>query len=465
MTPNDWTLIVLALVAVACLVLLVTRWHVNGFIALALASLGVGAAAVAMRVLPRGAGVPLSLLDVVDGFGLGLGRTLGGVSAVIALGTMLGRMLADSGGAEVLARRFAAFFGPARVVWCVMALGFAVGLTTWFVVGLTLLTPVLLTLTRETGRPLLHLAIPMLACLSIMHGLMPPHPGPVAALAAFRDLQPNMGLVLVWGAVIGLPTALLAGPVFARRAARLVATPPPEAGLATSRDNAVPPPFGLTMFSIFLPVLLMLLDTAARLTLAPAARLARVAGFVGHPTIAMLVAVLFAAWSLGTRCGHTSRRVLKTTEDAASAVGMVLLVVGAGGGFGAVLQSAGVADAMGRLATMLGLPVLIYGWAVAAFIRVATGSATVSIVTASGLLAPVASASPGTNVELLIIAIGCGSLILSLPNDGGFWVVKDCLGLSVEQTLRTWTVTETIIGLAGLLVTVAVHAIWLALTR
>lgn len=462
MTPTDWKLIVLALGAVVMLVLLVTRWKVNAFIALALASLLVGAGAVAMHFQPKGAVAPLTMLDVIDDFGAGLGRTLGSIAAVIGLGTMLGKLLAESGGAEVLAKRFASFFGPRRAVWCVMALGIAVGLPTWFAVGLVLLIPILLRLVAETRQPFLHLAIPMLSCLSVMHGLTPPHPGPVAALGLFKDLQPNMGLLLLWAFVIGLPLCVIGGPVFAHFAGRMVKVAPPPMPDAAGREGIVPPGFALTFFSILLPVLLMLLDTLARLTLPAASPVARAAAFIGHPTIALMTSVLFASWSLGLRCGYPAARILRFTEESIAAVGMTLLVVGAGGGFAAVLKAAGVADAMGMLAKTLGLPILLYGWLVAVFIRIATGSATVSITTAAGLLAPVMSDYPGTNIELLIIAIGCGSLILSHLNDGGFWIVKDVLGLSVEQTLRTWTVLETIVAIAGLALTAGAHAVWLA---
>jgi gluconate:H+ symporter, GntP family len=463
MSQTDWNLIFLALGAVAVLVLLVTRWKVNAFIALVLASLIVGAGAVAQGVLSKATNAPLSMLAVVEGFSGGLGRTLGGIAAVIGLGTMLGKLLAESGGAQVLAKRFITFFGPKRVIWCIMALAIAVGLPTWFAVGLVLLLPILLTLTAETKQPFLLLAIPLLSCLSIMHGLMPPHPGPVAAMDAFKIAQPNMGMVLVWGFVIGLPTAILAGPVFARRAARYVEAQPPTIASATKPAGITPPGFGLTLFSILLPVLLMLLDTVAKLALPETSPVGAVFKFLGHPTIALLIAVLFASWSLGMRCGYPVGRVWKFTEESIAAVGMTLLVVGAGGGFAGVLKDAGVADAMGRFAKQLGLPILLYGWLVSAFIRVATGSATVAITTAAGLLASVLGDYPGTNVELLIIAIGCGSLFLSHLNDGGFWIVKDCLGLTVGQTLRTWTVTETIIGIAGFLLTWGVHAIWTAL--
>ncbi|MEA3209410.1 MAG: gluconate:H+ symporter, GntP family [Chthoniobacter sp.] len=445
MNPHDWKLILLALAAIGVLVLLVTRLKLNAFIALLLAALLLGA------------GAGLELPKVLKAFQEGLGATLGGIAGVIGLGVMLGKLLAESGGAEVLAHRFNAFFGVERVGWCIMALALAIGLTTWFAVGLILLLPILLTLTRETKRPFLLLALPLLSCLSVMHGLMPPHPGPVIAIEA---LQANTGLVLLWGFAIGLPTAAIAGPIFARWAVRHINAEPPPMPTREEGGALRLPPFGLTLLTMLLPVALMLLGTIAELTLPKDHAVRTAAAFIGNPTVALAIAVLFALWSLGTRCGHSGARLLKFTEASIASVGMTLLVVGGGGGFARVLRDAGVAEALGDVAHLWHLPPLLYAWLVAAFIRVATGSATVSITAASGLLVPLVAEMPGVNRELLVIAIGCGSLFLSHLNDGGFWIVKDCLGLTVGQTLRTWTVTETIIGIAGLLLTLAADAIW-----
>jgi GntP family gluconate:H+ symporter len=446
MESHDWKLIVLAALAVGMLVVLVTRLKLNAFIALLLAALVLGA------------GAGLEMPKVLKSFQEGLGATLGGIAAVIGLGVMLGKLLAESGGAEVLAKRFSAFFGPERVTWCIMALALAIGLTTWFAVGLILLLPILLTLTRETGKPFLILALPLLSFLSVMHGLMPPHPGPVIAVEA---LGANTGLVLLWGFAIGIPTAAIAGPIFARWAVRHVAAEPPAAASRVWSDAVRRPGFGITLFSMLLPVLLMLAGTLAELTLSKGNGMRTAAVFLGHPTIALTISVLFALWSLGTRCGHDGPQLLKFTEESIATIGMTLLVVGGGGGFARVLRDAGVADSLGDLARLAHLPLLLYGWLVAAFIRVATGSATVAITAASGLVVPMVAEMPGTNPELLVISIGCGSLFLSHLNDGGFWIVKDCLGLTVGQTLRTWTVTETIIGIAGLLLTLVANAIWL----
>ncbi len=441
MSAESVSLLLLALGAIVVLVLLVTWARLNAFIALLAASLLVGA----------GARMPLS--GILKTFQDGMGATLGGIAAVIALGAMLGKLLAESGGAQVLAERFSRFFGPSRAGWCIAALALTVGLVTWFAVGLLLLLPVLVSLAKESQRPLLALAIPLLSFLSVMHGLMPPHPGPVVAIA---ELKVSTGAVLGLGFLVGIPTAAVAGPLFARWAIHHV----PETELlgrplvTQAQIGHAKPGFGLTMFVMILPIGLMLLATGAELLLPENHAARSILTFVGHPVIALTLAVLAAGTIFSRSCGFDRRQILQFTEQSLASIGLTLLVVGAGGGFARVLREAGVAGAMGQLAGQWHLPPLIYGWLVAAFIRVATGSATVAITTAVGLMAPVLAAHPETNRELLVLSLGCGSLFLSHLNDGGFWIVKECLGLSVGQTLRTWTVTETIVGLAGLGLTV-----------
>jgi GntP family gluconate:H+ symporter len=433
MTPSQWFLIALALAGVGVLVLLVMKLRLNAFLALLIAALLVGA----------GSGKPL--LTVAVAFQDGLGATLGGVAAVICLGVMLGKLLAESRGAEVLAKRMIQ-----------MTLALVVGLTTWFAVGLILLAPILQTLTRETRRPFVQLAIPLLACLSTMHGLMPPHPGPVVAIHA---LHANAGKVALWALVLGLPTAAIAGPLFARWASRHVVVATPEIAVLPLEPGRRWPDFGLTLFSMLLPVLLIMAGTIGELVL-PADTMGRdIAAFIGNPSIALLISVLFALWSLGTKCGFSGVQLSKFTEESVASIGMAVLIVGGGGGFARVLQVSGSAAAMGSFAQSAHLPLLVYGWLVSAFIRVATGSATVAITTAAALMAPEVALHPGTNVELLVISMGCGSLFLSHLNDGGFWIVKECLGLTVGQTLRTWTMCETIIGVAGLALTLLANAL------
>jgi GntP family gluconate:H+ symporter len=434
MASSPGSLLLLALAAIAVLVVLVTWRKMNAFVALFIAALLVG----------LGAG--LSPAAVLKSFQEGLGATMGGIAIVIALGAMLGRLLAESGAARVLAENFNAFFGPQRVGWCIVALAISVGLVTWFAVGLLLLLPVLISLAHETKRPFLLLAIPLLSFISVMHGLMPPHPGPVVAIEA---LGANTGRVLGWGFILGIPVAALAGPFFARWAVRHVSAATPPLPVATTSNRGVPS-FGATLFVVVLPIGLMLLATASELIL-PAGNAWRTALVViGHPVFALVVAFLAAAAIFQRSCGFSRKEILSYTEQSICGIGMTLLVVGAGGGFARVLRDAGIANALGNVAGTLHLPPLIYGWMLAAFIRVATGSATVAITTAAGVLVPLLATHPEINRDLLVLAVGCGSLFLSHLNDGGFWIVKESLGLTVGQTLRTWTVTETLIGIFGL---------------
>jgi GntP family gluconate:H+ symporter len=438
------SLLVLALAAIGVLVALVTWRKVNPFLALLLAAMMVGV------------GAGLAPLAALKAFQEGLGATFGGIAAVIALGAMLGKLLAESGGAGVMAERFIRLFGLSRAVWCIVTLALIVGAVTWFTVGLLLLIPVVISLTHQTKRPFLLLALPLVAFLSVMHGLTPPHPGPVVAVDA---LGARTGVVLAFAFLIGIPTALIAGPLFARWVVSRVPVITP-AVVETDGARALRPSFAATLFVIGLPIVLMLLATLGELAF-PVGHRARVAlAFVGHPVTALTIAV-FVAWVIfGRACRFTRSEMLAFTEQSVGAIGMTLLVVGGGGGFARVLRDAGVADALGHLAGDLHLPPLVYAWLVAAFIRVATGSATVAITTAAGLLAPLLAAHPEINRELLVVSLGFGSLVLSHLNDGGFWIVKECLGLTVGQTLRTWTVVETIVGIIGLGITLVVALIF-----
>ena len=434
MASSSVALLLLALAAIAALVALVTWAKINAFVALFLAALIVG----------LGAGMaPLAALKA---FQDGVGATLGGIAAVIALGAMLGKLLAESGGAQELAARFSAFFGPQRAVACVIALALVVGMLTWFTVGLLLLLPIAVSLTHEAKRPFLLLALPLVAFLSVMHGLTPPHPGPVVAIDA---LGANTGLVLLLAFIAGIPAAWLAGPLFARWVSRrmVVATPSLARPESAARRR---PSAGVTAAVVTLPIALMLAATVGEFAW-PVGHAARTwSAFVGHPVTALTIGLGVALAVFGRTCGFTRAQMLSLVEQSVAAIGVTLLVVGGGGGFARVLREAGVASALGTLADTWHLPPLIYGWLLAAFVRVATGSATVAITTAAGLLAPLLATQPAVNRELLVVSLGFGSVVLSHLNDGGFWIVKDCLGLTVGQTLRTWTVVETIIGVAGL---------------
>jgi gluconate:H+ symporter, GntP family len=436
-TSPDHVLLLWTAVAVVALVVLIAWARLNAFVALTLISLFVGASS----------GMPLG--SVVRAFQEGVGNTLGFIAVVIGLGTIVGKMLAESGGAEVVAERLIGLFGVRQVPWVLALVAFVVGLPVFFSVGLVLLAPIVFTLARREKLPLLLLGLPLVAGLSASHALVPPHPGP---LAAIERLHADMGRTIAWSVAIGLPAALLVGPPLAWLIGRRIATTPGAlaAALSAVAEDRRRPGFVVTLFAILLPIVLMLAATAAAVIWPAGSTLRIAAEFIGSPIVAMVVAVLVSFYVFGIACGRNRAELLRFSEECLGPVASVLLVVGAGGGFGRVLDVAGVGGAIHGMASGLQLSPLLLGWVIAALLRIAVGSATVAIVTAAGIVAPVAAAVPGTNVELLVIALGAGSIVASHVNDGGFWLVKEYFNLSVVQTLATWTVLETVFSVVAL---------------
>ncbi len=450
--PNDpgsnhnALLLLYTALAIAGLIVLIARFKLHAFLALILASLFVGLCA------------GMNLPDIAKGFQEGVGTTLGFIAVVVGLGTMLGKMLAESGGAEVVARTFIRLFGAQRLPWAMLVIAFIVGLPVFFGVGLVLLIPIVFTLAKETKTPLLHLGLPLVAGLSVSHGLVPPHPGPMVAI---EKLGADVGKTILYAVLIGFPTALIAGPLLGKFLSRGMHIELGGLGAqqAQKSDRKNEPGFGVTLFTILLPVLLMLVATVADVTLTKGSRLREWADLIGSPLIAMLAATLVSFYTFGARCGFDRRQILKFTEECLGPAASIMLIVGAGGGFSKVLDYSEVDRAISSLVAGSPISPLLLGWLVAALIRVAVGSATVTITMAAAIMLPAASAAPGTNRELLVIAMGAGSLILSHLNDGGFWFVKEYFNLTVPQTLKTWTVMETIISVTALVLTLALNAI------
>jgi GntP family gluconate:H+ symporter len=433
---NPAALLCVAFLGVALVVLLVTWLKVPAFIALAAAALFVGLAA----------GMPLA--DIPRAFQQGVGDTLGFIAMVIGLGTIIGKLLAESGGAVVVSNALVQALGERRLDWALMLSAFIIGLPVFFQVGLVLLAPVLFTVARQTGTPLLRLGIPLVAGLSAAHGLVPPHPGP---LAAIERLGADTGRTLFYSLIVGLPIAVVGGPFFGRFISRHVRV---DAGamadqLTGTSTASRAPSLGVTLITILLPVLLMLLSALVQIAL-PDGAVRRGIGFAGSPLVAMLLATLLSLFTFGRTCGFDRARLLRFAEEALPPIAGVLLVVGAGGGFGRVLNAAGADTAIAQAMSGLRLSPLALGWVIASLLRLAVGSATVAVVTAASIMAPIAAAMPAVNKDLLVVAIGAGSLIASHVNDGGFWLVKEYLNMTVPQTLATWTILETIIAVAGL---------------
>jgi GntP family gluconate:H+ symporter len=434
-------LLIITAAGVAIIVLLITWARWPAFLALAVGSFVVGLAA------------RMPLADIPRAFQQGVGDTLGFTAIVIGLGTVIGKLLAESGGAGVVSRALVRALGNRRLDWALLVSAFVIGLPVFFQVGLVLLAPVLFTLTRRTnaeragGTPLLRLGIPLLAGLSAAHGLVPPHPGP---LAAIERLGADTGRTLFYSLLIAFPIAVVAGPLFGRAISRRVAVQPGAVAdqLTGARSATREPSLAITLTTILLPVLLMLIGALAQATLAKTT-----AGgwlqFAGQPVVAMLIATIVALSTFGRSCGFDRGRLLRFSEEALLPIAGVLLVVGAGGGFGRVLDAAGAGSAIAHALSGRHLPPLVLGWIIAAMLRLSVGSATVAVITAASILAPIASAAP-VNRDLLVVSIGAGSLIASHVNDGGFWLVKEYFNMSVGETLATWTAMETILSVAGL---------------
>lgn len=437
MSPADpLPLLLVAAAGVALVVVLVTWVRLPAFVALTVASLCVGV------------GARMPLLEIPRAFQAGVGDTLGFVAMVIALGTVIGKLLAESGGAVVVSNALVRTLGERRVDWALMLSGFIIGLPVFFQVGLVLLAPVLFTVTRRTGTPLLRVAIPLVAALSTVHGLVPPHPGP---LAAIERMGADPGRTLFYSLIVGFPVAILAGPLFGALIGRYVKIEPGAMAdqLSGSATATRPPSLPVTVVTMLMPVLLMLGAALAQGVLAEG-MLRSILVFTGTPLMAMLVATLVAMLTFGRACGFNRVRLLQFAEESLTPIASVLLVVGAGGGFGRVLDTANVDTAIAQAMSGLQLSPLVLGWVIASLLRLSVGSATVAVVTAASIMVPIAAASPHVNRELLVVSIGAGSLIASHVNDGGFWLVKEYLNMSVPETFATWTVLETIVSIAGL---------------
>jgi len=438
---TDARLLLFAASAVVALILLIARFKLHPFIALVVVSLAMGIAA----------GMPP--LGAVKAFQDGVGVTLGFIAIVVALGTMLGKMMAESGAATRIATTLIAMFGQQRVHWAIMIVAFIVGIPVFFQVGFVLLIPLVFTIARSTGMSLVKIGIPLVAGLSVVHGMLPPHPAAMLAVTAYNA---DVGLTILYGLIVGLPTAALAGPIYATWIAPRITLPADNPLARQLEGESVPnmPGFGISLFTVLIPVILMLLASASDIALDPRSPTRAALHFAGNPIVALLVALLFSFWSLARPRHFTKEDLMKFCNDCLGPTATILLVIGAGGGFNQVLVQSGVGGAIAKAAIGSHASPLVLAWIVAALIRVATGSATVAMTTAAGIVAPIAFATPGTSAELLVLATGAGSLVLSHVNDSGFWLIKEFFGMTVPQTLRTWTVAETIIGIAGLAFTI-----------
>ncbi|MBA0051301.1 GntP family permease [Streptomyces sp. AJS327] len=462
-------LLIVATLGILLLLYLIITVRLQPFVALLAVSIAVGLAA-GLSVTELFGTVQNS--DVPSLIEDGMGGILGHVAIVIGLGTMLGAILEVSGGAEVLSRRLLGLFGERRAPLAMGMTGLIFGVPVFFDVGIFVLAPIVYATARRSGKSILLYCMPLLAGLSMTHAFLPPHPGPVAAAGLF---EVDLGMVILMGLVCGTPAVLAAWAFSAWIGRRIFVEVPQdmveaadEARAAVAAEQAAagvrPSEKPVSLFTVLAiigtPLVLILLATFSSVALDPST-LRSVVEFFGNPFVALTIALLMAYYLLGIRRGW-SRRSLETVSTASlKPVGNILLVVGAGGIFGAVLKGSGVADALSDTFRDVGLPVIVLAWLVSVVLRVAQGSATVAIVTTAGIVLPLVEGEGLSQAQLalIIMAISAGSIFASHVNDGGFWMVAKYFGISERDTLKSWTVLESVLSVVGFLAAAAVYLV------
>lgn len=427
----------MALLIIVCcillLVLLITWGKINAFLAFLLVSLLAG------WLL----GIPLNkLAGTVE---KGMGDTLGSLTAVIMMGAMLGKLVAESGAAQQISTSLMKVFGTKYIQWALMITGFVIGIPLFYNVGFVLMVPLIFSVAHQYKLPAVYIGLPMLASLSVTHGYLPPHPAPAALVKQFNA---NMGLTLLYGLIVAIPAIIIAGPIFSKTLKKLKATP-----LQIFQPPVIPaeklPGLTNSLLSSLLPVILLIVTTLLPLLSSTSVAVKDVSAFVGNAMIVMLIALTVATFSLGRSTGMTMKKILGVYESAVKDVAMILLIIAGAGAFKEVLTASGVSTDIARALESWPLHPLFLAWLIACIIRVCIGSATVAGLTTAGIVAPIV-AQGLVNPNLMVLSIGAGSLMFSHVNDGGFWLFKEYFNLSVKDTLRSWSLMETIVAVVGL---------------
>ncbi len=416
------------------LVLLISWARINAFLAFLIVSIITGLAL----------GIPLN--KITASVQKGIGDTLGSLVIVIALGAMLGKLVAESGAAQKITQVLMNAFGPKRIQWALMITGFIVGIPLFYNVGFVLLIPLIFSAVYQLRMPAVYVGLPMLAALSVTHGFLPPHPAPSALVGQFNA---NMGLTLLYGTAIAIPAIIIAGPLFAQTLKDLKVEP-----LKTFHKDPVPaedlPSAGMSFLASLLPVGMLALTTLVPLVTTVEGNARDLLQFLAEPSIVMLIAVIFATFALGLKGNRSMNQVMEIYVEAVKDVSIILLIVSGAGALKQVFTDSGVSQQIASLLQGWTLHPLVLGWLISAVIRVAMGSATVAGLTTAGIIAPVMGTT-GVDPNLMVLSIGAGSLMFSHVNDSGFWMFKEYFNLSIRQTLRSWSLMETIVAVVGLI--------------
>ena len=417
----------IVLSGIVLLLILIAVVKLNSFISFIIVCLFVG--------VLRG----MELQSIIDSIQTGIGKTLGYLVMILGLGAMLGKLVADSGAAQRITSKLIDKFGNKNIQWALVLTGFIVGIPMFYTVGFVILVPLVFTVAASTGLPLVYVGLPMLASLSVTHGFLPPHPAPTAIALMFKA---DIGKTLIYGIIIAIPTIILAGPLLTRKLKNVNATPLKEFYNPIILKDEEMPSMVISVLSALLPVLLIAFSTILLNVLPEDFMLNNIIAFIGDPIMAMLISVLVAIYTLGINRGRKMTEVMNSVASAISSITMVLLIIAGAGALNQILTDSGVSEYIGTLLSGSSISPLILAWLIATIIRICVGSATVAGLTAAGIILPLVSTT-GVSPELMVIAIGAGSLMCSHVNDGGFWMFKEYFNLTVKETLSTWTVMET----------------------
>ena len=439
--------VLLTIAGILALIGLIAYFRLDTFIAFILVAIGIG--------LASGMAVPA----VGKSIQTGIGNTLGDLILIIGFGAMLGRVVADSGAARRITNLLIDWFGVRYIRWGLALAGFIIGIPLFYNAGFIIVVPLIFTIAAASRLPILTIAIPMLSALSVAHGYLPPHPSPAALVV---QLGADLGKTLFYGIIVAVPAIILAGPIFGKTLGRF--TPKPDREIYdASDDSPVLPGAGISFFVALLPVFLLVVFGPIRTYLKThgldQTGYGKVLTLLGEPYIGMLVSVLVAVYALALRRGVPMKKAMKLLEEAIKAASPILLVIAGAGALKQIFSDSGTSVYIGQQLTGLHMPPLVLGWAMAALIRVCVGSATIAGLTTAGIIMPLLQSQTGVHPELMVLAIGAGSLMLSHINDPGFWLFKEYFNLSITDTLRTWTVMETIVGVVGLLGVLTLDAV------
>ncbi len=417
------------------LFLLIIVFRLNAFIAFILVSIAIGI------------GQGMELNAIVGSIEKGIGNTLGFLVMILGLGAMLGKLVAESGAAQKITNGLISIFGIKNTRTAVMLTGFIVGITMFYSVGFVILVPLVFTVATATGLSLISIALPMLAALSVTHGFLPPHPAPSALSIMF---EADLGKTLIYGIIVAIPAILISGPLLTRFIPKVEAKPLKEFMASKVFEEEELPSLSNSLITALLPVILIGFSTIVTSFIAVNHFLYSAIKFIGNPVIALLLTVLIGIYTLGIARGNSMEGIMKIFGTAVSGITMVLLIISGAGALKQILIDSGVSNYIGSLLELTSMSPLIIAWLIATLIRFSVGSATVAGLTTAGIVLPLVQSS-GVSPELMVLAIGSGSLMLSHVNDSGFWLFKEYFNLSIKETLSTWTVMETSIGISGLL--------------